>query len=130
MTGEDPKPMVACPFCGKTNVVTWTRLFSDDGRTEYLGHVCRSERGGCGKHFDTERPTECEIRPLDSPNRGHQRRRKCRMIANIIQGEVGFFNGWAVSKESERDSCEKAAEKILARIERWKRPTMKSIEAK
>jgi len=51
------------------------------------------------------------------------RSRRKAAFANIIQGEVGFFNGWAISKEGERESCEKAAEKILTRIERWKRPT-------
>jgi len=57
-----------------------------------------------------------------SVQRGGRSRRKAS-LANIIQGEVSFFNGWAISKEGERDACEKAAEKILARIERWKRPT-------
>jgi len=65
-------------------------------------------------------------KPSKSPKGAVRRSLRKALLANIIQGEVGFFNGWAVSKESERDSCEKAAEKILARIERWKRPTMKT----
>lgn len=33
-------------------------------------------------------------------------------MADLIQGEVGFFNGWKVSEETERETCEKAAQKI------------------
>lgn len=33
-------------------------------------------------------------------------------MADLIQGEVGFFNGWKVSEETEREACEKAAQKI------------------
>ena len=51
-------PPVVCPHCNKTGaVLTWQRDFSSDGRTEFLGHVCLSQHGGCGKHFDTERAT-------------------------------------------------------------------------
>jgi hypothetical protein len=52
--GSENQPAV-CPHCGKSVAYTWTRDWSSDGRTEYLGHVCQSTRGGCGKHFDTER---------------------------------------------------------------------------
>lgn len=39
-------------------------------------------------------------------------------IARLIQGEVGYFNGWAVSDELEYKACHKAAKKVAAYIKR------------
>jgi len=50
------------------------------------------------------------------------RERRESSLADIIQSEVGYFNGWSVSQEDEREACKVAASKILARIARWKLP--------
>lgn len=52
-------------------------------------------------------------------------------LTKIIQREVGYFNGWHVSDEAEKESCEKAAAKVLKylngkfdenRINEWRNP--------
>lgn len=37
-------------------------------------------------------------------------------IASLIEEEVSFFNGWSVTKETQREACEKAAERVLRYI--------------
>jgi len=39
-------------------------------------------------------------------------------IADLIQSEVGWFNGWDVSEYAERKSCEEAAESIIEYLTR------------
>lgn len=46
------------------------------------------------------------------------RKRKLATISKLIEKEVSYFNGWAVSEESMRDNCSKAAENILRYLER------------
>jgi len=36
-----------------------------------------------------------------------------RFVTDIIEQEVGFFNGWKVSDEAERKVCEIAATRIV-----------------
>jgi len=38
--------------------------------------------------------------------------RLVRHCATIIQKEVGYFNGWSVSDDDEREACLKAAAKV------------------
>lgn len=40
-----------------------------------------------------------------------------KRIADIIQSNVGYFNGWSVSEESERGACEDAAREIEKYVE-------------
>ena len=35
-----------------------------------------------------------------------------RHCADLIQKEVGYFNGWSVSQDAEREACEIAAKKV------------------
>ena len=35
-----------------------------------------------------------------------------RHCADLIQKEVGYFNGWSVSQDTEREACEIAAKKV------------------
>lgn len=39
-------------------------------------------------------------------------------MADLVQSEVGWFNGWWVPEENERESCEKAAERIIKYLKR------------
>jgi len=39
-------------------------------------------------------------------------------ITNLIADEVGFFNGWQVSRETMLDACEKAAKRIERYLKR------------
>ncbi len=41
-----------------------------------------------------------------------------KKIARMIERHVSYFNGWSVSRESMRESCEKAAKSILRAISR------------
>ena len=34
-------------------------------------------------------------------------------VADQIESEVSFFNGWSVSEEAQREACEKAARKAV-----------------
>lgn len=45
-----------------------------------------------------------------------KREQKIEKIADIIQSHVGYFNGWWVDDESERESCERAAKKIFIKF--------------
>ena len=47
-------------------------------------------------------------------------------IANIIQSEVGYFNGWLVDQESKREACEKAGNRIEQYIKGRIRRELKS----
>lgn len=47
--------------------------------------------------------------------------RELQHIANIIQSEVGYFNGWEVSDEAEREACELAAKRIARYLRRKKK---------
>jgi hypothetical protein len=38
--------------------------------------------------------------------------RQIKHLARIIQSEVGYFNGWAVSQERETEDCLEAAKRI------------------
>jgi len=40
--------------------------------------------------------------------------RQIQEIANLIENEVAYFNGWAVSHETMRTNCEEAAQQILS----------------
>ena len=46
--------------------------------------------------------------------------RRRNIITKIIQSEVGYFNGWAVTAEAEWGACAKAAEKIMRVMSCWK----------
>jgi len=39
-------------------------------------------------------------------------------IAGLIRGEVSFFNGWSVDRETELKACESAAKKIATYLKR------------
>lgn len=39
-------------------------------------------------------------------------------LTDIIEKEVSFFNGWAVTQEDQRKICEKAAKKARRYLER------------
>jgi len=39
-----------------------------------------------------------------------------REVANLIENEVAYFNGWAVTEEMMREDCMSAAVKILAHL--------------
>lgn len=41
-------------------------------------------------------------------------------IAELIEGQVSYFNGWAVSDETMERDCRDAAEDILAYLKRKK----------
>ena len=50
---------------------------------------------------------------------GHKEYQKIiNHCTKIIRGEVGYFNGWSVSEESEKKACEKAAAKILKYLQK------------
>lgn len=42
----------------------------------------------------------------------------CKAWGDIIQRQVSYFNGWRVSKETERRDCEKAAYRIMRSLRR------------
>lgn len=42
-------------------------------------------------------------------------------IADIIEKQLGFTNGWSVSHDTYRDHCDVAAKKILAYLKRKER---------
>ena len=39
-------------------------------------------------------------------------------LIDIIEREVSFFNGWAVTQETQRNACEKAATKARRYLEK------------
>jgi hypothetical protein len=42
-----------------------------------------------------------------------------RRLTRIIQSEVGFFNGWAVTDAAEWQACAKASARIMRLLSRW-----------
>jgi hypothetical protein len=46
--------------------------------------------------------------------------RRRNLITKIINSEVGYFNGWAVTPEAEWAACAKAADRIMRTIQNWK----------
>lgn len=43
-----------------------------------------------------------------------------KLMAKLIRGRVGFFNGWAVDGETEQTACEKAAKDVVEFISEMK----------
>lgn len=39
-------------------------------------------------------------------------------LSFLIQKEVGFFNGWRVSEEAEKEACQDAAKKIYRYLDK------------